>query len=1281
MNVAATPASGVQGAARPLDALRFPLRGSHLIEASAGTGKTYTIATLYVRLVLGHGGENAYARELTPPEILVVTFTEAATRELRDRIRRRLAEAAAAFRAPAAPALDDALLQALREEYPESQWPGCARRLALAAEWMDEAAVHTIHGWCYRMLREHAFDSGSLFQQELEADTSSLLLEVAQDYWRTWVVMMELDTLAAWRSYWSEPEALAWALQPRLTDADALPREADGPSAILAAVRVQREAQLAVLKQPWQDLGWIHELQELLDQARTAKAFRGTALNRTNQERWLAAIAAWAADPEAQDLDLKTGWQRLTPAGLAEIWLSGEPPGHPALEAIAALQAQLAALPEPRGALYSHAMHWCVARLAQAQRQRAQLGFDGLLRQFDEALRSESGPALARRIRQAFPIALIDEFQDTDALQYRIFDTIYGVARHDPATALVLIGDPKQAIYAFRGADIHTYLQARADCGDRLYTLDRNFRSTAAAVAAVNQLFSLAEARGGGGAFQLTHDGGPAIPFLPVQARGLAERLLIDDETPAGLTLWYEADAQPAAETQDTAATVPDKAAAVDMAEASATQVARWLNLAQEGRAGFANGKTEEWRALTPADIAILVNTGTEARRVRAALARRGVRSVYLSDRSSVYHTAEAADVQRCLQACAEPERPGLVRAALATRSLGLDWRELLNLQQDELAWEARVQQFFQYRQDWRRLGVLPMLHRLLHDFAVPARLLRHEAGEGGERRLTDWLHLTELLQAASTALDGEQALIRYLAEQRAAPAQDEGHQLRLESDADCVRVVTVHKSKGLEYPLVLLPFGCAARSLLGTPRSWPLVYRDGDGGRRFLWRPQTQAQATADGERLAEDVRKLYVALTRARHATWVGMAPAAADWRLSALGSLLDVGRRDELLALANDSGESLGTNAALCLRPVADADAVRHRPPLAAARLGPVREARRQPSEPWWVASYSALALRTGDTTSDSMPGQRLDAGAAESLPAIVQRVPDDDWDTPEAANWHEDWPVSLEEGDAAGEAAPTPPAGPDTEVWHAFPRGPEAGIVLHQLLESLAAVGFGAMASDPAALRDRVARIAAPRGLAAWIDPLASGLEAFLRQAWPLPGARQRFTLAGVEQCLVEMEFWLPVHRTPLDVLDAAIRGATLQQRPRPELQPGRLNGMLKGFIDLVFVHEGRYYVADYKSNWLGRDASAYTDEALAQTMAQSRYDVQAMLYLLALHRLLRTRLPDYDYDQHLGGAVYWFLRGLSGPARGQVALRPSAAWMAAFDDLFKAGEWRLTGGAP
>lgn len=204
-------------AARPL-ALDFPLYGSRLIEASAGTGKTYTISALYLRLVLGHGGAQAFARPLLPPEILVVTFTDAATRELRERIRNRLVEAAQAFRDEQA---GDPLLRLLRADYPREAWADCAQRLDSAAQWMDEAAISTIHSWCQRMLREHAFDSGSLFTQQLQTDHSELLAEVVRDYWRLHCYPLHGQTLQWVMQAWGSPDGLRAALQALLDEAGA----------------------------------------------------------------------------------------------------------------------------------------------------------------------------------------------------------------------------------------------------------------------------------------------------------------------------------------------------------------------------------------------------------------------------------------------------------------------------------------------------------------------------------------------------------------------------------------------------------------------------------------------------------------------------------------------------------------------------------------------------------------------------------------------------------------------------------------------------------------------------------------------------------------------------------------------------------------------------------------------------------------------------------------------------------------------------------------------------
>ncbi len=1242
------PTSSMPASLRPLE---FPLRGSRLIEASAGTGKTFTIAALYLRLVLGHGDdETAFPRRLTPPEILVVTFTEAATGELRDRIRARLAEAAAAFLTDADAALEPTLHE-LRSAYAPADWPACARRLRLAAEWMDEAAVMTIHGWCNRMLREHAFDSDSLFTQTLEADQGELLAEAVRDYWRTFYYPLDAAGAQAVRAWWKTPEELQAAIRGLLSIAlDADDADPGEPASALDKARREAEAARAAIKAPWSR--WAEELETLFDGVVALKQVNGHKIQARHYKPWFAALSAWALGDHPQPLlkDDSAAWTRLTNAGFAEAWKSGEPvPSHPAFDDMETLRDRLAALPDGREDVLRHAIAWISDRFAAAQERRAQMGFDDLLARLDAALRGPNGARLAELIRQQFPVAMIDEFQDTDPVQYRIFDAIWRTASDDRDTALVLIGDPKQAIYAFRGADIHTYLAARRDTSGRHATLGTNFRSTAPMVRAVNHVFHQAEQReGGAGAFLFRRSGQPGgddnhLPFFPVDAKGRHERLQVDGADVAALNCWWIDDGAVLGSGEHTRR----------MAGSCAGEIVRLLRLGQQGRAGFARDG-RPFANLVASDIAVLVNNGREARAVRHALAEGGVRSVYLSDKQSVFDSAVAGDLQRWLEACAEPEDGRLLRAALGTPTLGLSWHELDRLNQDELHWEARMLRFRDYLQCWRRQGVLPMLRRLLADFGVPARLLER----GDERTLTDLLHLAELLQGASAVLDGEHALTRWLGEQRDGTGGDgDVRQVRLESDAELVKVVTVHKSKGLEYPLVFLPFASAFRAV--KPTDSPLKWHDADGRLRHALTPDAQAAQLADAERLGEDLRKFYVALTRARHATWIGVAPLAGSER-SALGHLVGGG-----VAIAPGSVEPMLERlragcADIAVLPAPEPDGARYQAEASTsgARAPLPLPARR---EAWWIASYSALRIDedgAGEIEAEPAGGHAsTEAGPVTAAEETFAESGADDGraDAPGSSDAFAD-PASDEPGDGL----------------HAFPRGASAGNFLHGLLEWAGREGFAAVAADHGKLLDQVARRCNVQGWNAWIAPLAQWLQGWLATPLPLgPGAQVRPADLGRVQ--VEMEFWFSATRVDTQALDALVRAHTLDRMPRPALQPGRLNGMLKGFIDLVIEHDGRYYVLDYKSNWLGPRDEDYTAQAMRDAVLHHRYELQYVLYLFALHRLLRARLADYDYDTHVGGAAYVFLRGGASASGGVHVERPPKALIEALDALFAADE--------
>jgi exodeoxyribonuclease V beta subunit len=1281
-----------------LDALTFPLHGSRLIEASAGTGKTFTLALLYVRLVLGHGADgSAFPRPLMPPEILVVTFTVAATKELRERIRARLVEAAELFETPAeddvAAAQADPL-HTLRDTYRPDERQGHARRLRRAAEWMDEAMIVTIHGWCQRMLQEHAFATRGLFQRELVTDQSDLIAEVLRDYWRVHFYPLAPAEARCIRGVVASPEALQKKLDAWLNRRDArLTYKGEPLQCGSLAERLAVQCELIGLEDAaraqWQaDLGTLETL--LLALRPHLDGRRHSSAKEETFEALLKQIAAWSQGAEAPTSLMNFAPEAFSFKKAAAVQTA---PPHPAFAAIADWRnAAVAAedLPTLEACLLAHATAWIERELPRRLHLRAEMGFDELLRDLDAALTPaestseahEQAAALAATIRHRFPVALIDEFQDTDPIQYRIFDAVYDVNANDPATALLMIGDPKQAIYGFRGADIHAYLAARLATAGRHYTLATNFRSTDAVVAACNRLFGYAETQPRG-AFRFhtdPHAENP-IPYVEVTAKGREERLLIDGEPATAMTFWQ----------LDTGESViaPEEYRR-QMAEAAASEVVHWLDQARAGRTGFQD--KDGFTPLRPKHIAILVRTGTEAAAMREALTARRVHSVYLSDRDSVFRTEEAGDVLHWLRACAEPNDEGLVRAALGTNTLAIPLQDLARLQHDELAREAQIERFVEYRRVWQRQGVLAMLRRLMHEQNLPERLLGRD---DGERMLTNLLHLSEWLQQSAGALDGERALIRHLSEH--LDCEGEEFTVRLESDAELVQVVTIHKSKGLEYPLVLLPFICSWREVDGRTRQVPyrLTEQTGqtDEPRRYLevaGKGQfPDAWTAADDERLSEDMRLLYVAVTRARHAVWLGIAPLKSgttdkpQLEKSAVGHVLNGGQKLASARAIRDALEQLrghGRNgfADMAIRaPVMRSEALE---PETEATLEQAREADHTPFPPWWIASYSALRLA---------PVEGLVETSSADAPTATESAYTD----------------TAAQETALEESAPAQPVPPRIETappgaratrqtrrqhtpLHALPRGSRYGTFLHGILEWAAVQrlndadgtgynGYAAAARSAALRRDMLARRCNLRGLTDWIDPLDAWLVEFLSGLWTLSeladadGSAPRLALQDLapEQIQVEMEFWIESRAVDTRTLDRLVQTHCLPGQRRPDLVPNQLNGMLKGFIDLVFEHDGRYYVLDWKSNWLGPDDDAYTPQAMCAAMLQHRYDLQYALYLLALHRQLRARLPGYDYERHLGGAIYVFLRGSGAASQGLFTDRPPRALIERLDRLF------------
>ena len=1173
------------GTAESLDPLRLPLTGERLIEASAGTGKTFTIAALYLRLLLGLGGEAAYPRPVNVEELLVVTFTEAATEELRGRIRSNIHELRVACLRNAT---DNPLYASLLAEIDDLQQ--AANVLLLAERQMDDAAVFTIHGFCQRMLSLNAFESGMLFEQQLIEDESQLRYQACADFWRRHCYPLDREIAQVIVESWKGPQDLLKSIDRYLHGEAPELKVPLGEAETLASRHQQILTQINDIKQQW--LASVSELDSLLENSGIDRR----KFNRGNQGKWIEKISVWAQE-ETKNYQLPDALEKFSQPFLADrTKAGGEVPTHPLFSAIERLLASPLTLND---LVIAQAMKEIREAVAREKRRRGELGFDDMLSRLDEALENDSGDALAAAIRQRFPVAMIDEFQDTDPQQYRIFRRIW---RQQPDTALLLIGDPKQAIYAFRGADIFTYMRARSDVAAH-YTLDTNWRSAPGMVESVNRLFGLVD-----NPFMFRD-----IPFLPVKSapKNASLRFEVDGENQPAMNLWLMPGEGVSAGDYQTF-----------MAQQCAAQIRDWLTAGQQGRALLWRG--DNARPVQASDITVLVRNRQEASLIRDALNALAIPSVYLSNRDSVFETPEAQELLWVLQAVLTPERENTLRSALATAMFGLNAQDIERLNQDEHAWDALVEEFSDYRLIWQRRGVMPMIRALMSARSMAENLL---ATHGGERRLTDILHLSELLQEAATQLESEHALVRWLNQQVAEPDTNaSSQQMRLESDKHLVQIVTIHKSKGLEYPLVWLPFIARFR------KEKQAFYHDRESFKAVLdLNESDESLELAEAERLAEDLRLLYVALTRAIWHCSLGIAPLTArrsdkptDTELhhSAPGRLLQKG---EVL-------DAAGLNA--CLHALCDEhisltlatapDDARWQatqpemPELAA------RQVLRRVVDDWRVTSYSGLQQRGHSVAQDLLPRIDIDASGIADAPAEPEMTP------------------------------------------HHFPRGASPGTFLHSLFEDLDFT----QAISPEWMREKLQNNGFDE---VWEPVLTRWITQVL--AAPLADTGVALNQLSARQKQVEMEFYLPISQT-LDAraLDAVTRRYDPLSAGCPELDFRQVRGMLKGFIDLVFRHDGRYYLLDYKSNWLGESGEAYTQEAMAEAMRSHRYDLQYQLYSLALHRYLRHRIADYDYERHFGGVIYLFLRGVDGEAgqQGIFATRPDPALIMAMDALF-AGE--------
>ncbi|WP_440053452.1 exodeoxyribonuclease V subunit beta [Pseudoalteromonas sp. T1lg65] len=1172
-----------------LNPVTMPLAGQSLIEASAGTGKTYTITGLYLRYLLGLREHGIEAEPLSVEQILVVTFTEAATQEIKDRVRNRIIDARDSLlgSADSDPLIANVLAQVNDKKR-------AFDLLDAAAKSMDEAAIFTIHGFCQRMLKQHAFESKVAFNLEFILDESELVDAAIADHWRRFVYPLDLEKTQAVLEQFATPYSLAKQIKPLLAKENALIT----PQVELETVFAARDKyqQLAVwLKQQVLARDYLNVLKNagLMGNRTPGRKGNLQALEDYcySDDWWFEfgtskhSFAVWGS---ANLSDPKNYKKTATP-------LEHELIRH--FDTLAELHQQVST--GLSIALIQQAVIQVRQLLKTHKEEYGLISPDDLLKQLFAALSAEHGEVLSEKIAAQFPVAMIDEFQDTDPIQYGIFSSIY---RHNH-TALTMIGDPKQAIYGFRGADIFTYINAKkAVAQDAQYTLATNFRSDSDVVAAVNCLFTRHS-----NSFIYNQD----IPFVSVAANGKAEqqRFYLAGERPEALKFTV---------LEPTDVMLNKSSANALLSEIFAKKIVQLLNQGKQKRACI--GET----SVQPADVCVLVRDRMEAGLMKRALNKVGVSSVYLA-RDSVFTQPLALALYQLLDVLHSSYDEAALRGVLAGPLFSLSHQQLYELQFDEEKWQGYLHLFSELRQLWYRSGAMAMLEKLLIASNLPAKW----QGLGVEvaRWLTDYRHVAELLQHKQMELDGTQRVLRWYLTQLNNHQQDSS-QIRLESDADLVKIVTMHASKGLEYPIVYMPFAMTYRE------SSSAMYHHGDVQHIDLTKSDA-ALEKSEQERLAEDIRLLYVALTRAIHYCELGMYDVALGrskklgLHKTALGFVLFADKefespnewRSELKQLS-DSHDYLAFEL---VDPQRQSDECFSSGATDTVQSLSVRDFKGNIERHWRTTSFSQLSYHAhhGDK-----PAGAVDENHLLDLPSQAQPV---------------------------------------AQNAYSFPKGAKPGSCLHEIFELIDFTDpHSPQGDDKVPLPEAVAKSLEKFAIdEAWQDAVETWIQASLNTTLSDNTGLQLGRLTQ-DKCIVEMEFYLPLKSLSAVRLNKVVSDITGQPS---HLSFEQVQGMLKGFIDLIFEWQDKFYVLDYKSNYLGDRATDYSPDNLFSAMSSHQYHLQYMIYTVALHRLLRHRLPNYQPELHLGGAYYLFLRALP-DGQGVYFNRLSIEQLQQLDALFE-----------
>lgn len=1138
---------------KPLDVVNLPLFGTHLIEASAGTGKTFNITRIYLRMLI--------EKKLTVQQILVMTFTKDATEELRGRIRKDIMQALQSWGSLGG---SDPFFSEMEAKFPESIAKPILHNALLH---LDEASIFTIHGFCNRVLQEQAFASSLEFSMNMEADTQDLELDCIRDYYRL-LAKKDANAYQLITNRWLTPEGFYSAFSFILSNKDVL-TSPDNDSLKIQFEKLRNES-----------------LEELINNEQ--ELFKAVVTGHKDEAKRIKefdCLIAWLKDPQgtipklAKDFLNGGRYRKAENKALVSISLEFKSVSDE-------IQKQIKANLNYTQA--AEAIKHIRASIIKAKIRLQVMNFDDLIQKLDEVLQEDDDKTISSSVRHKFPVALVDEFQDTDPKQYRILTSIYnGFCDEIHGHAIYMIGDPKQAIYGFRGGDIFAYLNARQH-SDHNWIMDTNWRSSSNMITAYNRLF-FGEPLPVDDSFQQGNDNvfGYNIDYIPVKSGGKSDKApLLDTKSNTAMELTFF----PANENyQPTHGNKESNKADFSSVIASwcASEISRLLS----GEATIDNVSVQE------SDIAILVRSGTEASLIGDGLSKLGLSSVYLSNKENLFKSVQAFDLYTALEGILYLEESGKMMAGLSTRYLGGSSQLLEQIQNDESEWENAQAYLKELRFTWENKGFMQMAMAFVHRTYIP------EANDH-ERAMTNTIHLLELLQQASVKFKQPRQLVRYLRDQIVIETKRSESELRLESDDNLIKIVTQHGSKGLEYPIVFLPFVSkfSDPTKLGQTLHDIQTYHDDDGKLTKQLGHDKKGLEGAKEEGVAESLRLLYVAVTRAIHRCYICATPFDKSEQ-SPLAKAIGVNDIHEfestLVSFANEHPDAISFTR------VEDTAFESHKVESKEVNYDNV-EAKAFEGEidkRWHLSSFSSLTRNIHAKRGVSKPEREDD---------------DENFDTESRSS---------------------------DDIRFSLYKGARSGNLLHDIYER---IDFNEPNYNYACRTPLFAYGKLPDGYEA--ESIHNWIDDTLHAEFNIIDSNDKMSLSELpkNKTLKEVEFYFPVSSVntfKLSKMLTEYRELPLGENVRlPSSET--LEGMMHGFIDLIFEKDGKYYVADYKSTYLGDKLSDYTRSAIAFDIESRYYDLQYLIYCVALHRYLSARIANYDPEVHFGGVYYLYLRGMA-----------------------------------